>query len=206
MPITLAYLEHPSPCEFANRMAPPVSHPHISEDPAAMASLSEINLSNFLHITLKRAEAVLGASEIPRLHATVQNTAPHPITILTYNGLLDKAAGLLGIIHVIDDSTGDETPSDKVQFQRLWPPPRDAFVEVASNDKVEVEIPLRTHQLKADTKYQVVAKWAWQGLWKGGVDVALEACSNNGDTAAGSGNGPTTEVQIQGSFELPKEQ
>lgn len=166
-----------------------------------MASLSEINLSTFLHITLKRAEEVLSASDTPKLHATVQNTAPHPITILTYNGLLDKAAGVLGIIHVIDSITGDEVPCDTVQFQRVWPPPRDAFVEVASNDKLEVEIPLRTHQLKADKKYHVVAKWTWQGLWKGGVDVALKACSN-GDIAAGSWNGPTTEVQMQGTLEL----
>lgn len=166
-----------------------------------MASFSEINLSSFLHITLKRAEGIPAASDVPTLQVAVQNTAPFPITILTYNGLLDKAAGVLGIIHVIDGSTGDEVPSEKVQFQRVWPPPRDAFIEVAPNDRTEVEIPLRTHQLKADKKYQVVAKWTWQGLWKGGVDMAMKACST-GDTTSTTWDGHTTEAQVQGNYEF----
>jgi hypothetical protein len=160
-----------------------------------------MDLANFLHVTIAPVQQVLRASDIPTLRATVQNTAPHPITILAYNSLLDKAAGVLDIVHVIDSSTGNEVVFDMVQFQRVWPPTQEAFVEIAPNDKIEVTIPLRTHNLEEGKKYDVMAKGQWQGLWKGGVDVALEACSKS-DTAAGSWNGPTTEVQMQGKFEL----
>jgi hypothetical protein len=162
-----------------------------------------MDLANFIHVTLTPVQQVLRASDIPTLHATVRNTVSHPIAILTYNSLLDKAAGVLDIIHVIESSTGNEAVSDVVQFQRVWPPTQEAFVEIAPNDKIEVTIPLRTHKLEQGKKYDVMAKWAWQGLWKGGVDVGLEACSK-GDTAAGSWNGPTTEVQMQGNLELEK--
>ena len=158
-------------------------------------------LSSLLIVTITPVNQLLGASDIPTLHATVQNTAQHPLTILTYNSLLDNAAGVLGIIHVTDTSTGEEVPSDVVQFRRVWPPPRDAFVEIAPDSTIEVDIPLRTHKLEAGKKYDVVAKWTWQGLWKGGVDAAMQALSTGGN-AAEAGNGPTTEVKMEGVFEV----
>jgi hypothetical protein len=158
-------------------------------------------LSQLLHITLIPVTRLLGASEVPTLQATVQNTAPHPITILTYNSLLDKAAGVLGIIHVTDSSTGQAVPSDVVQFRRVWPPTRDAFVEIAPNENLEVEIPLTTHKLEPGKKYDVTAQWAWLGLWKGNIDTAMEAYSKV-DTAEGLPNCPTTEVKIEDAFEV----
>jgi hypothetical protein len=160
-----------------------------------------MNLSNLLHIALSRLYQAPGASGIPTLRARVQNTASHPITILTYNGLLDSAAGVSGIIHVMDSSTGKEVPCDIVQFQRVWPPTRGAFIEMAPNETTVFEIPMSTHRLEAGKKYDVVAKWAWHGLWEGGVDVAMEACSNS-DTAGRLWDGPTTEVNMQGIFEI----
>ncbi len=162
---------------------------------------SEMNLSNLLPVTLTPIKQLLGPSDIPALQASVQSVAPFPITILTYNSVLDKAAGVLGIIHVEDSSTGQEASSEVVQFRRVWPPPRDAFVQIAPNDRIEVEIPLRTHTLEQGKRYDVVAKWAWQGLWKGEPNHAMEACSA-GDTTEGLWNGPTTEVQMEGAFEF----
>ncbi|ERF75063.1 hypothetical protein EPUS_04845 [Endocarpon pusillum Z07020] len=161
-------------------------------------------LSSFLIVTITPVNPLLGASDIPTLHATVQNTAQHPLTILTYNSLLDNAAGVLGIIHVTDTSTGEEVPSDVVQFQRVWPPPKDAFVEIAPDSQIEVDIPLRTHKLEAGKKYDVVAKWTWQGLWEGSVDAAMQVLSTGG-TAAEAGNGATAEVKMDGVFEVKAE-
>lgn len=166
-----------------------------------LPAASEMKLSNLLEVILTPAKRVLDASDIPTLRATVQNTAPYPITILTYNTLLDKAAGVLGIIHLIDRATGKEAAFDVVKFQRVWPPSQDAFIEIAPNDRRAVEITMRTHKLEAGKKFDVVASWAWQGLWKGGVDIAMEACSA-GHTAAGLCNGPTTEVKIDSAFEF----
>jgi hypothetical protein len=161
----------------------------------------EMILSQLLHVTLIPVTRLLGASDVPTLQATVQNTAPHSITVLTYNSLLDNAAGVLGIFHLIDSSTGEEGPSDVVQFRKVWPPTRDAFAEIAPNESIKVEIPLRTHKLEAGKKYDVTARWAWQGLWKENVDVAMEQCSNV-DTAEWSQNSPTTEVKVEGAFEV----
>ena len=160
-----------------------------------------MNLSSLLQVILAPIAPLLLASDIPTLRVTVQNTASHPITILTYNGLLDKAAGVLGIIHVVDSSTRDEVAADVITFRKIWPPPRESFVEIAPNGNVEAEIPLRTHKLEAGKKYDVKAEWAWQGLWKGGVDTAMEACST-GDTTEGSWRSPTIEVNMDGSLEV----
>jgi len=165
------------------------------------AGPSEMMLSQLLHVTLIPVTRLLGASDVPTLQATVQNTAPHPITVLTYNSLLDNKAGVLGIVHLTDCSTGEEVPSDVVQFRRVWPPSRDAFVEIAPNESVGVEIPLRTHKLEAGKKYDVTAKWAWQGLWKGKVDVAMEAFSSV-DAVEGSHSSPPTEVKVEDAFEV----
>lgn len=158
-----------------------------------------MNLATFLHVTLLPVEGVIGASDVPTLRATVQNRATHQITVLTYNGLLDKAAKALGIIHVIDNSTGKELPSDPIQFRRVWPPPRDAFVEIAPHDSVEVHIPLTAHKLDAGKEYEVVAKWAWQGLWEGGVDTAMEACSK-AESTEGLREGLVNQVKMEGTF------
>jgi hypothetical protein len=172
----------------------------MSDDHSSTGS-SEMMLSHLLHVTLIPVARLLAASDVPTLQATVQNTAPHSITVLTYNSLLDNGAGVLGIVHVIDCLTGKEVPSDVVQFRRVWPPGRDAFVELAPNESLKVEIPLRTHKLEAGKKYDITAQWAWQGLWKGTVDVAMEACSS-GDAAEGSWNSPTTEAKIEDAFEV----
>ena len=175
----------------------------MSHDPA-LAAPSEKNLRNLLRVTFTPVKRLLGASDIPTLHAVVQNTAPYSISILIYNSLLERAAGALGLVHLIDSSTGKEAPSDVVQFRRVWPPPRDAFVEIGPNDTVEVNIPLRTHKLEAGKSYDVVAKWDWQGLWRGGVDSAAEACSRNdteGNATDWSRSGATTEAKMGGAFE-----
>lgn len=170
-----------------------------SEDLAA----SEMTLSTVLCVTLIPVKHLLEASDIPTLRAAVHNAAPYPITILTYNSLLDKAAGVLGIIHVIDSSTENEATSDVAQFRRVWPPSQDAFVEIAPNDTLEVVIPLRTHKVEGGKKYDVRAKWEWQGIWKGGLDEVMKACLED-DTTAGSWNGPSTELRVEGAFEVQK--
>ena len=160
-----------------------------------------MNLSSFLHVILAPVSPLLRASDIPTLRATVHNTAPHPITILTYNGLLDRAAGVLGIIKLIDSSSGAEISGDVVKLRKVWPPTRESFVELAPDGKVEVKIPLGTHKTEAGKKYNVKAEWAWQGLWEGGVDAAVEACSS-GDTAEDSWRSPTIEVSMQGQLQV----
>jgi hypothetical protein len=174
----------------------------VSEDRTKAAPL-EMNLSSFLHVILAPVAPLLRASDTATLRATVHNTAPHPITILTYNGLLDKAAGVLGIIHVTDSSTGEEVHADEVKFRKVWPPTRESFVEMAPDGKVEVEIPLRGHKLEAGKKYDVKAKWAWQSLREGGIDAAVEA-SSAGDNAEGSSRSPTIEVVMEGRLEVDK--
>lgn len=159
-----------------------------------------MTLSDSLHVSLKPTERNPSPLDVPTLRATVQNAAPYPITILSYNSLLDRAAGALGIIHVIDTSSGQEVASDVVQFRKVWPPTRDAFVEIEPDAKVGVEIPLPTHKLETGKTYEVVAKWTWQGLWKGGVDVAMEACSKE-DTAEGPWERATTEVKMDGTLQ-----
>jgi hypothetical protein len=172
------------------------------DNPSAGASARY--LSSGLEIILKPVKQHSGPSGIPTLRAAVRNTNSHPVTILTYNSVLDKAAGVSGIIHVIDRSTGDEVPFDMVHFRRVWPPPRTAFVEIAPNDAVEVEIPLSTHKLEASREYDAVARWAWRGLWKGGADVTMDAFSK-GDNMEGSWSNSTLEIKMEGTLEVEKQ-
>jgi hypothetical protein len=108
----------------------------------------KMNLSNFLLVTLIPVNRVLRPSDVPTLRTTVENTAQHPITTLNYNTLLDKAAGILGILHMVDSSAGKEASADVIKFRKVWPPTREAFVEIVPGAKFEVDIPLRTHKLE----------------------------------------------------------
>jgi hypothetical protein len=160
-----------------------------------------MNLSALLHVTLTPVPRLLSPADLPTLSAAVENKAALPITILKYNSLLDNAAGSLGVVHVTDTSNRDEVPSDVIRMRKVWPPPRDAFLELAPKSRVEVEIPLRTHKLQPGRKYDVFAKWNWQGLWEGNVDVALEATSKGG-VAEGTWQSTTVEVKMDGFLEV----
>lgn len=159
-----------------------------------------MGLSDSLSVEFKPSTTLLDASETPVLHATLKNTASHPITALRYNCILDDAAGVLGIFTVTNASNGGEVPSDVIRFQRVWPPAKNALLEIVPGKEIEFDIALRTHKLDPNSKYNVVARWEWQGLWKDDAETVMEAYTKEGEAAAESGEHGEVVIAISDAF------
>lgn len=93
------------------------------------------------------------------------------LTLLTWDTPFDEKALLLGIFWFIDLSTDEPLSIPGLKINRVVPPPREAFMEIAPHHAVAKEIVLDgpAAKLEKGREYEVHARGTWKAVWHASV-------------------------------------
>lgn len=114
---------------------------------------------------------------VPTVKVTIQNTHPtSPMSFLIWDTPIDRTALNNGVLRLVDAVSGEPIQGPGLKISRLLPPPRDAIVEVASLDVIEVDIELDAPWIPGGNKLvKVHAQGEWKAVWaKPKDDVTAE--------------------------------
>lgn len=123
---------------------------------------------------------------VPTVNVTIQNIHPTShLSFLIWDTPIDRTALNSGILRLVDAVSGDFIQGPGLKITRLLPPPRDAMVELAPQDVVEVDIDLNAPWIPGDNKLvKVHAQGEWKAVWPTAKDDVtreeLEAISGAG--------------------------
>lgn len=135
--------------------------------PAAMPGQSEAESPiPGLEVSLTQVKA---SSSPPVVTVTVTNRNSFPVTLLTYDSPVDRAALRLGIVLVTPEGAHGPLDLPRIQFRRVWPPGPEQLVTLAPGGQTSSEIEfddgvfLDPAQLAGA---KVVVKGRWKAVWK----------------------------------------
>ncbi|KAF2719003.1 hypothetical protein K431DRAFT_229696 [Polychaeton citri CBS 116435] len=145
------------------------------------------------HINLNVSLKASTTSNPPTLQATISNSdSSRPMTVLSWDNILDENALNLGVFQFSDAETGSKLDIQGLKVNRRLPPPRGDLIEIQPASKVTREIPLKSRLLPSGGKtYRVKAAGNWKAVW---VSNANEV----GDQDLAAMSGPHV---LSGTFE-----
>jgi hypothetical protein len=138
---------------------------HIPEDP---------------HLTKPYLSLVLTQTDFARPSVRVTLTNYHPstsVTVLVWSSPFDPQAVPLGIFRVTDQSTKQDVPMLGIKINRLLPPSREDFLELAPRHAVTKDVYLEAPGLALEKgkTYDVQAHGKWKAVWHASLTAIGEA-------------------------------
>lgn len=141
-----------------------VAYINLTGSPSVDFNMAQTESLAGLEVTLSQASTF----SPPSLVATVKNTNPHTVSILSYDSPLDPLVLQLGYVSITPD--GKDTPLDiaTVQVRRLWPPKRDQLIVIEAGaeatNKFELK-PIVVPPGDLGKKAKVALSGSWSAVW-----------------------------------------
>jgi hypothetical protein len=131
---------------------------------------SESHLPEDPHLTKSSLSMVLSQTDSSRPSVRVTLTNYHPstsVTVLIWSTPFDPQAVPLGIFRVTDRSTKQDVPMLGIKINRLLPPSREDFLELAPRHAVTKNVYLEAPGLALEKgkTYDVQAHGKWKAVW-----------------------------------------
>lgn len=173
--------------------SPGIDNDISSSSPAKMTS----NPIPRLDLTIRQT-----GTNPPKLAIKVANHNDFPVTILTWDSPLDKAALALGLIDITPPGASAPLELDKVQFRRVSPPGPESLVEIAVGESTEREVELREPTVSEDDIFAgketatIVVKGTWMSVWgKARKDIGDDEIEMKEQSSGGSFESNKLEIE-----------
>ncbi|CAG9999245.1 unnamed protein product [Clonostachys byssicola] len=136
--------------------------------PAAIPGQSEAE-SPIPGLEVSLTQVKTPSSSPPVVTVTVTNRNSFPVTLLTYDSPVDRAALRLGIVLVTPEGAAGPLELPRIQFRRVWPPGPEQLVTLAPGARTSSEIEFDDGIFDDPAQLRgakVVVKGRWKAVWK----------------------------------------
>ena len=143
----------------------------------------------------------ISTSSPPTMVITVTNTNMDPISILTYESALDRAALQLGLINITPFHADKPIDIARIAIRRVWPPTRDSLVTILPGESASNEIELNPMVVPPEDlgkRAKVLLKGTWQAVWPKCKEDISDSSLNDpiGSPDAFSGTFESNELEV----------